>query len=380
VPNQFFRILKLKFAKCRPVIAGAVLTGLICLGFLGILTACGTSDTSHDTAKTTKNTSGKTTVSTTKKSTLPTGDSVGLNSIEAPQLVWPKAQGNFGDAVLFRMAPVENEESTKLMLAGDWQKTGRSANWFIWYADADGENWLLLGIKGEDVDIGTRSFSAMTAGADWPREKPAVAIEDAAKAAVAQGANMDALTWVELACAYPAGEFAGGTRWVFECSETTDSGFTLNYRVFVDAVTGEVTGALNERNEALALPIDLASLEKPREESHKADLQSFFDLIIKKDWTFSIFQLSYNMAPDDATRQMWLANFQSLDSLEVVSIEPDSLLQWTDEWETYKVVLKIATSEPVDKYGWENGENTRWVTIIPQGAGSWKIEAISSSP
>ena len=370
----------LNHVKYRQAIAATILTGLFCLSFL---TACGTFATSRGTAKPTKNTSGETIAPTTKTSTQPAGDSVGMTSIEAPQLVWPKAKGNFGDAVLFRMAPIVNEESTELMLAGDWQKTGRSANWFIWYADADGEDWLLLGIKGSklaDTDIGTRSFSALTAGADWPREKPAVAIEDAAKAAAAQGANLDALTWVELACAYPAGEFADGPRWVFECSETTDSGFSLNYRIFVNAITGEVTGAINDRNEALALPIDLTSLEKPREENHQADLQAFFDLIIQKDWTFSIFQLSYNLAPDDASRQMWLANFQSLDSLALVSIEPVNLVQWTDEWEIYKVVLKITTGEPVDKYGWENGENTRWMTIIPQGAGNWKIEAISSSP
>jgi len=86
----------------------------------------------------------------------------------------------------------------------------------------------------------------------------------------------------------------------------------LNYRIFVNAITGEVTGAINDRNETLALPIDLASLDKPRDKNHQADVQAFFDLIIKKDWTFAIFQLSYNLAPDDASRQMWLENSRAL--------------------------------------------------------------------
>jgi len=359
------------------------ITVLICVLCLNILTGCGTANSNQETsnsAKSTTNTSKSTTASSNPK---PTGKSVGLTSIEAAQLVWPKAEGNFGDAVLFRMAPIADKDSSTLMLAGDWQKTGRSANWFIWYADPDGEDWLMFTIKGKKLDktdIGTREWSVMAMGADWPREKPAVSLEDAAAAAAKQGANLDALTWVELSCDYHASDYREHPYWVFACSEATDTGLFLNYRVFVDAITGKTAGALNDRDEKLELPIDLASLETTRKENHQADLQSFFNLIIKKDWTFSIFQLSYNLAPDDAARQMWLANFQSLDSLAVVSIEPANLVQWTEEREFYKVVLKIETSEPVEKYGWETGDNTRWVTIIPQGAGDWKIEAISSSP
>ena len=386
--KKSFHDIKCCIGQYGPSVAAIVFAGLMCLN---IMTACSISNTSQSIAATTKPATSKTTASngtdstesTAAASSRVTGDSAGLNSIEAPQLVWPKAKANFGDAVLFRMAPNDGKDSTELRLAGDWQETGRSTEWFIWYADVDGENWLMFEIKGKELgnlDIGTRSFSVMAMGDDWPREQPAIAIEDAARTATAQGANMDALTWVELACDYPAGDFRTHPYWIFACSETTDSGLTLNYRLLVDAITGEAAGALNDRDEALALPIDLASLDKPRAESHEADLRAFFDLVITQDWTFSMFQLSYNMAPDDATRQMWLSNFQSLDSLEVVSIEPASLVQWSDEWESYKVVLQIETKEPVDKYGWENGENTRWISIIPQGAGNWKIESFSSSP
>ncbi len=339
-----------------------------------------TSKSAENSANTSISTTASKTVSTSQKSA---DKSTGLNSIEAAQLVWPKAKSNFGDAVLFRMAPVADKDSTKLMLNSDWQKTGRSANWFIWYADPDGQDWLMFAIKGnklDKTDIGTRGWSVISMGADWPREQPAIAIEDAAAAASEQGANLDSLTWVELSCDYPASDYRGHQYWVFACSDMTGSGLALNYRIFVDAKTGKAAGALNDRNEKLSLPINLASLETVRKNNHEADLQKFFNLIINKDWTFTIFQLSYNMAPDDASRQMWLSNFQSLNSLEVVSIEPANLVQWTDEWESYKVILKIKTNEPVDKYGWENGENTRWMTIIPQGAGDWKIGAISSSP
>jgi hypothetical protein len=380
MPHLNLHPVKLNVGQFRPAFLGVA---LLCLFCLSIMAGCSASASSQSTSKPAKESTSKIALTTASSSSKPTGDSVGLTSIEAAQLVWPKAKGNFGDAVLFRMAPIADKDSTDLSLAGDWQETGRSANWFIWYADPNGENWLMFAIKGKKLvhtDIGTRSWSIMAMGADWPREKPAVAIEDAADSASRQGANMDALTWVELACDYPASFVDQHPCWVFACSETASSGLTLNYRIFVDAITGEVAGALNDRNEEMTLPIDLANLEKPRSENHQSDLQAFFALIIKKDWTFAIFQLSYNLAPDDAMRQSWLASFQSLDLLEVVSMEPANLLEWSNEWEEYKVVLRMKTSEPVEKFGWENGENTRWVSIIPQGAGYWKIDAISSSP
>jgi len=57
--------------------------------------------------------------------------------------------------------------------------------------------------------------------------------------------------------------------------------------------------------------------------------------------------------------QQWLANFQSLKSLTVVSVEQVNLEQWTEERESYKVILDVTTSEPLEKYGWENGQNIR---------------------
>lgn len=119
----------------------------------------------------------------------------------------------------------------------------------------------------------------MSMGADWPREHPAVAMKDAAKAAAAQGVELAAFTWTEFTCDYPASDVRRKPVWVFAFSETLSSGGTLNYRVFVDGIT-----------------------------------------------------------------------------------------------------VDVQTSEPPEKYGWENGRNVRWVELIPQGGGAWKVSALSSSP
>jgi hypothetical protein len=307
----------------------------------------------------------------------------GLTSVEAAELAWPDAKGNFGDAVLWRLAPVEERDATTMRLAADWQDSDRSAAWFVWYADPAGENWMMFSIRGTAIankDIGTRSFSQMAMGSDWPREHPAVAMKDAAKAAAAQGAELSVLTWTEFTCDYAASDVRRTPVWVFAFSETLSSGGTLNYRVFVDGITGKVLLALNDRDERMALPIDREALQKPRTDNHEKDLRQFFGFISTGEPEWAVRQLAYAASPDDATAQMWLANFRSLSALTIVSVEQASLEQWTAEREFYKVTLDVQTSEPLEKYGWDHGRNIRWVSIIPQGAGAWKVSALSSSP
>jgi hypothetical protein len=311
-------------------------------------------------------------------------NSGGLTSVEAAELVWPKAKSNFKDAVLWRMAPVKDKESTRMMLDAEWRTNDRSAAWFIWYADPVGEDWLMFTVEGKKqtgVDIGTRSFSALQGvPPEWPRERPAVSMKEAASKAAAQGANLEQLTWVEFNCAYGDADVQGRPVWAFSCSETTKSGGALNYSVFIDAISGDVVGAVNERNESMSLPIDLNALEKPRTEDHRKDIETFFSFIAKGDPIWSVRQLSSAMAPDEATGQAWTDNFKSLKSLKIVSIEQARLEEWTSEWETYKVTLEAATDESPEKYGWENGLNIRWITIVPQGAGAWKVDALASNP
>jgi hypothetical protein len=307
----------------------------------------------------------------------------GLTSVEAAELVWPEAKKNFGDAVLWRLAPVGERDSLTMQLASDWPDSDRSAAWFVWSADPVGENWMMFSIKGNTIastDIGTRSFSTMAMGADWPRERPAVAMKDAAKAAAAQGADLSALTWTEFNCDFSASDVRNKPVWVFAFSETLDSGGGLSYRVFVDGITSTVLLAVNDRDERMVLPIDREALLKPRTDNHEKDLRQFFGFISTGQPEWAVRQLAYAASPDEATAQRWLANFQSLSALTVVSVEQASLEQWTAEHEFYKVTLDVRTSESPEKYGWDNGRSIRWVELIPQGGGSWKVAALSLSP
>jgi hypothetical protein len=104
---------------------------------------------------------------------------------------WSQAKKVFDDAVLWRLAPVQDRYSTSITLDPDWQHNDRSAAWFVWYADPAGENWFMISISGKSIakrDIGTRG-SVISMDASWPRQSTAVSIKDAAAAAAKQGAN-----------------------------------------------------------------------------------------------------------------------------------------------------------------------------------------------
>ncbi len=168
--------------------------------------------------------------------------------------------------------------------------------------------------------------------------------------------------------------------WELHFSEETGSVTPFSYVLYVDGITGEVLGALNDKSEPISLPIDREQLNKPRETSNEEDLRKFFSFISDGKYDLAVTVLSYNLCQSDEAVQMWRENFSSIKSLKVVSIEQCNLEQWTSTREYYKVTLDIQTDGPFEKYGWENGVNVRWVSIIPQGAGLWKVDAFATSP
>jgi len=114
-------------------------------------------------------------------------------------------------------------------------------------------------------------------------------------------------------------------------------------------------------------------------------IRLFFNLINEKKIPEAIAILDDPMIPDDSVKQQWGVNFNSLTSVTLKNIEPHSRAAWTEDTETYKVTLDIkvkpeASSAPIPNYGWDNGENTRWITLVKDDLGLWKISTIATGP
>lgn len=114
-------------------------------------------------------------------------------------------------------------------------------------------------------------------------------------------------------------------------------------------------------------------------------IRLFINLINEKKIPQAIAILDESIIPNEETKQLWGVNFNSLVSLTLKNIEPHSRAAWAEDTETYKVTLEVkvkpeASSAPIPNYGWNDGENTRWITLVKDDSGLWKISAIATGP
>lgn len=307
----------------------------------------------------------------------------GLTSTEASSIAWEDARVQFENPVLWRMIPTSDKKSDQMELDGQWMTSDKSSGWFIWYADADGENWMMYSIEGNEItnkDIGTREFGKPVIKTELPKESAEISMKEAAKTAQQQGADFEHLVWLEYSSDYKQSNYGDKPLWVFQFSEEIEEGITLNYHMFINAMTGETEGAVNSLGDEMTLPIDRVAMKQNRTNTHEEDLQKFLGYMVGEDAIWAVRQMSYSMVPNENMGQMWLNNFNSINKMEVISIEQANLSLWTDDWECYKVTMKIDTDEDPSVYGWDDGENIRWFTLVPEGAGGWKIDAIAASP
>jgi len=106
-------------------------------------------------------------------------------------------------------------------------------------------------------------------------------------------------------------------------------------------------------------------------------IRTFFELIDEARIPEAVAMMSVEAVPDDSYKQAWGVQFNALDSIKVSKIEPYGQENWSPSSHTYKVNLEVTVSEnaanaPIPYYGWENGDNLRWVEIVKEGD-FWKI-------
>ncbi len=302
----------------------------------------------------------------------------GLTSIEASKLAYKEANKALGDVFIYRAIPTNTEKSTTLFLDKNWFDNDISDAWFFWFAETNGTLWMLVKIEGNkitDTTVGTRDFTPANYPATFPSSSFKVSMKQAADVVKAQGADLTKLTWIEYTAKNPTFE----TQWKLSFSEDIGSS-TVHYIIYVDGISGSIIKSTTAEGFNFPLPIDRTALQKPREEDHREAIVKFFEYVNNKDYGHVSLQLSYHMCPNDTMRAMWFENFKSIKSVEVKSIEVNRLPEWTDEIEYYKVVLDIKTDASPEQFGWENGLNTRWISIIPQGPGYWSIKEIATNP
>lgn len=106
-------------------------------------------------------------------------------------------------------------------------------------------------------------------------------------------------------------------------------------------------------------------------------IRTFFNLLNEKRIPEAISMMTDNITQNDSLKQQWGVSFNSWEKITLTSIEPYDF-EWTDTKHTYLVNFNLQIKPGMENM-WENGENTRFVTIVKQN-NLWKIEGFSTGP
>jgi len=113
--------------------------------------------------------------------------------------------------------------------------------------------------------------------------------------------------------------------------------------------------------------------------------RSFFNLINEHKPSDAVMMMTPINTKDDATKQAWAVQFNAFAKMEVKNIEPAMQSDWTEGKHEYQVSLNVemkpeaANVVPMPNYGWDNGENTRFI-ILEKINGKWMVSGIGTGP
>ena len=113
-------------------------------------------------------------------------------------------------------------------------------------------------------------------------------------------------------------------------------------------------------------------------------IRTFINLIDEGKASEAVMMMPSKITNDDSTKQAFGVQYNAMESVKVIKIEESSKADWTETWHQYMVSLDVvmnpnSSGGPIPYYGFEKGENIRFITLIKEG-GQWKIEGLATGP
>ena len=113
-------------------------------------------------------------------------------------------------------------------------------------------------------------------------------------------------------------------------------------------------------------------------------IRTFINLIDGGKASEAVMMMPSKITNDDSTKQAFGVQYSAMESVKVLKIEDSSKADWTEIWHQYMVSLDVvmnpnSSGGPIPYYGFEKGENIRFITLIKEG-GQWKIEGLATGP
>lgn len=111
---------------------------------------------------------------------------------------------------------------------------------------------------------------------------------------------------------------------------------------------------------------ETAAVPRPTDEDA---VRTFFALIAEKRVPDAVSMLDASIAADDATRQAWGVQFSGWGNVAIKDLKPFTNQELTGGQDIWQATFSTS-----------GGEETRWLTIVKNSAGVWKITGVATGP
>jgi len=298
-----------------------------------------------------------------------------LTSLEAAALAYQEARKWDREAVLWYMNPPGRE------LDYHWGENDLSWEWgIIFVRPRDDKSYYIKIVDNQIVSIEEggeyiKRFSPIFPS--FPKDRPGISMQEAAQVAFAAGAP----SWDRANVCYiienSIKAFQGKLVWYFLFGSQFSS-YT------VDGITGELLAqdyfdpeTLKRINpEEVKYNFYPDKVAKIKEENF---IYEFFEMIDRGDVDQVFSRMDENLSGNENMQEMWKANFSSLDKVKVVNLYPEEERKWHNKQPLYKVTIYTISKPGSSYYGWDEGRNTRWITVTTN-EDNRKIVSIATGP
>jgi hypothetical protein len=299
-----------------------------------------------------------------------------LTSLEAAALAYQEARKWDHEAVLWYMNPPGRE------LDYHWGENDLSWEWqIIFVRPRDDKSYYIQIVDNQIVSIeegGEYIKRLSPILPSFPKDRPGISMQEAAQVAFAAGAP----SWDRANVCYIIDNsikaFQGKSVWYFLFGSQFSS-YTI------DGITGELLAqdyfdpnTLKKiRPEEVKYNYYPDKVAKIKEENFIYD---FFEAIDRGEVEQVFAMMDENLLGNENIQEMWKANFSSLDKVKVVSLYPEEEQKWhNNKQPLYEVNIYIKSKPEFPYYGWDEGRNTRWITVATE-EDNRKIVSIATGP
>lgn len=115
---------------------------------------------------------------------------------------------------------------------------------------------------------------------------------------------------------------------------------------------------------------------KPKQaESQMERAREFFQFLADKKIDEALSMMDANQT----TKEGWRTNFKTIQSLRIKGVNPVFEEEWTSSRQVFKFDLDVKVTSEGEGYGWNQGQNARWISLQKNGE-TWQIHELANNP